>query len=134
MQSGFVKAIDCGKKRDGVHVVFTFFNFCNEFGCGCPAVTNIENSIDSLKSLSNDDLDSFLLVCSSSILDISGGRDLSNEKESNELSTEHEVSKFQKENNVDADNSGCDLPQPSARHRKVEEMLNKRKGKKLTTV
>ena len=115
-------------------MVFTFFNFCNELGCGYLAVTNIENSIDSLKSLSNDNLDSFSLVCSSSILDISGYKDLSNEKESNELSTEHEVSKFQKENNVDTDNSECDLPQPSARHRKVEEMLNKRKGKKLTTV
>ena len=115
-------------------MVFTFFNFCNDLGGGCPAVTNIENSIDSLKALSNDDLDSFSLIGSSSILDISDGKDLSNEKESNELSTEHEVSKCQKENNVRADNSECHLPQPSARHRKVEEMLNKRKGKKLTTV
>ena len=70
-----------------------FFNFCNDLWGSCSALTNIENSTDSSKPLSNDDLDTFSLVGS---------------KESNELSNEHEISKCQKENEVDADNS--DVP------------------------
>ena len=100
---------------------------------GCPAVTSIQNIIDSLKPLSNGDSDSFSPVVSSSILDIAGANDLSNEKESNELSNEKEISKCQVENDVDSDNSECDLPHLSARRRKVEEMLYERKDKKLTT-
>ena len=53
--------------------------------------------------------------------------------EINELSNEQEISKCQEENDVDADNSDCDVPQPRATRRKVEEMLNERKDKKLTT-
>ena len=97
-----------------------------------PAVTSIQNIIDSLKPLSNDDSDSFSPVVSSSKLDIAGANDLSNEKESNELSNEKEISKCQVENDVDSDNSECDLLRLSARRRKVEEMLYERKDKKLT--
>ena len=57
-------------------------------------------------------------------------KDLSNEKERNELSNKQEISKCQDENDVDADYSECDRTQPNARRRKVEEMLNERKGKK----
>ena len=54
-------------------------------------------------------------------------------KKCKELSNEQEISNCQEENDIDADNSECNLLQPSTRLRKVEEMLNKRKGKKLTT-
>ena len=114
-------------------MVFTFFDHCNDLWGGCPAVTSIKNSIDSSKPLSNDDSDSFSPAGSSSILNISDAKDLSNEKESDKLSNEQEFSKCHEENDVDDDNSECDLPQPSARRRKVEEMLNGKKGKKLTT-
>ena len=100
---------------------------------GCATVTNIQNSIDFSKPLSNDDLDSFSPIGSSYILDIADSKDLSNEKESNELSNEQRISKCQEENDVDAENSECDLLQPSARCRKVGEMLKERKDKKLTT-
>ena len=92
---------------------------------GCPAVASIQNSIDSLKPLSNDDSGSFSPVGSSSVLDdIAGSKDLSNEKESDELSNEQE-------NDADADNSECHLSQPSRKHRKVEEMLNARERTKI---
>ena len=54
-------------------------------------------------------------------------------KKCKELSNEQEISNCQEENDIDADNSECNLLQPNTRLRKVEEMLNKRKGKKLTT-
>ena len=53
--------------------------------------------------------------------------DLSTENKSNELLIKQEISKCQEEPDIDADNSECDLVQPSARHRKVKEMLNERK-------
>ena len=43
-----------------------------------------------------------------------------------------EISKCEEQNDADADNSKCDLPQFSAKCRKAEEMLNERKDKKLT--
>ena len=43
-----------------------------------------------------------------------------------------EISKCEEQNDADAENSKCDLPQFSAKCRKVEEMLNERKDKKLT--
>ena len=110
-------------------MVFTFFNYCNDLWSGCPAVTSIQNSIDSSKALSNDDSDSFSSIGCSSILDIADAKDLANQKKTNELSNEQKISKCQEENDVDADNSECDLPQPSIRRRKVEEMLNKRRDK-----
>ena len=96
-------------------------------------MARIQNNINSSKQSSNDNSDSISPVGSSSILDIADVKDLSNEKESNELSNKQEISKCQDENDVDADNSECDLTQPNARRRKVEEMLNERKGKKWTT-
>ena len=110
IRSGIKKAIDCGKKSGGGRVVFTFFDFCNDSWGGCPAVTSIQNCINSSKPLSNDDSDSFSPVGSSSILDIADAKDFSNEKESNELSNEQEISKCQEENDADADNSECDFP------------------------
>ena len=129
IRSGFKKAIDCNKKSGGGRVVFTFFNYCKDLCSGCSAVTSIQNSIDSSKALSNDDSDSFSSIGSSSILDIADSKDLANQKKSNELSNEQKISMCQEENDVDADNSECDLPQPSTRRRKVEEMLNKRRDK-----
>ena len=99
---------------------------------GCPPVTSIQNSIDSSKPLSNDDSDSFSPVGSSSILNIADVKDLSNQKENNKLSNKQEISKCHEEHDVDADNSEYDLPQPSARRRNFEEMLEERKDKKLT--
>ena len=133
IRSGFKKAIDCGKKSGWGSVVFTFFDFCNDLWVGCPALTTMQNSINSSKQLSNDDSDSFSPVGFSSILDIADVKDLSNEKESKELSNKQEISKCQGKNDVDADNSGCDPTQPNARWRKVEEMLNERKDKKWIT-
>ena len=104
---GFKKQLIAVKESGGGHVVFTFFDHCNDLWGGCPAVTSIQNSIDSSKLLSNDDSDSFsfLPVGSSSILSISDPKNLSNEKESNKLSNEQEISKCQEENDVDDDNS-----------------------------
>ena len=133
IQSAFKKVIDCGKKKGWRLCGFTFFDYCNDLWGVCPAVTSIENSIDSSKSLSNDYSDSFSPVGSSSVLDIEDAKDFSNKKETSEFSNEQEISKCLEENDVDADNSECDLPQPSARHKKFKEMLNKRKQKKLTT-
>ena len=70
---------------------------------------------NSSKQFSNDASDSFSPVGFSSILDIADVKDLSNEKESKELSNEQEISKCQGENDVDADNSGCDPTQSNAR-------------------
>ena len=133
IRSGFEKAIDCGKKSGWGRVVFTFFDFCNDLCVGCPALTSIQNSINTSKQLSNDNSDSFSPVGFSSILDIADVKDLWNEKEIKELSNEQEISKCQGENVVDADNSECDPTQPNARWTKVEEMLNERKDKKWTT-
>ena len=133
IRSGFKKAIDCSKKSGGVRAVFTFFNFCNDSWVGCPAVTSIKNNIDSPKLVSNGDSDLFSSVGSSCVLDITDAKDLSNEKEIHELSNEQEISKCQEEHDVDAGNSECDLPQLRATRRKVKEMLNERKDKKLTT-
>ena len=130
---GLKKQLVAVNKSGGGRVVFTFSAFCNDLWGGCPSVTGIQNSIDSSKPLLNDDSDWVSPVGPSSILDIADTKDLSNEKESNELSNEQEISNCQEENDVDADNSACDSLQPSARRRKVEEMLNERKGKKLTT-
>ena len=130
IRSGFKKAIDCGKKSGWGSVVFTFFDFCNDLWVGCPALTTMQNSINSSKQLSNDNSDSIWPVGSSSILDIADVKDLSNEKESNELSNKQEISKCQDENDADAGNSECDPTQPNARPRKVEEMLNEKKGEK----
>ena len=77
---GFKKVIDCGKKNGEGRVVFTFFDVCNDLWGGCPAATSMQNSIDSSKPLSSDDLDSFSPVGSSSILDIADAKELSNEK------------------------------------------------------
>ena len=93
----------------------------------------MQNSIDYSKPLLSDDLDSFSPVGSSSVLDTADAKELSNEKESKELSNEQEISNYQEENDIDVDNSEYNLPQPSTRLRNVEEMLNKRKDKKLTT-
>ena len=124
MRYGFKKAIDCGKKNGGGHDVCTILIF------SIPALTSIQNSINSSKQLSNDNSDSIWPVGSSSILDIADVKDLSNEKESNELSNKQEISKCQDENDADAGNSECDPTQPNARPRKVEEMLNEKKGEK----
>ena len=92
IRSRFKKAIDCGKKSGGGRAVFTFFDFCNVLWGDCPAVTSIQNSIDSSKPLLNDDSDSFSPFGSSYILDIADAKSLSNEKESNELSIKQEIS------------------------------------------
>ena len=120
------------KKRGGSCVVFTFFDYCNDLWGVCPGVASIENSIDSSQPFSNDYSDSFSPVGSSCVLDIVDAKDLSN-KETSEFSNKQKISKCQEKNEVDADNSECDLPQPSTRHRKVKEILNERKDKKLTT-
>ena len=120
------------KKSGWGRVVFSFFDFCNDLWGGCPAVTSIQNSINSSKPLSNDNSNSFSPVDSGSILDIVDIRYLSNEKESNELSNQQEISKCQEENDTDADKSECNLQQHSARRTKVQEMLNERKGKKFS--
>ena len=112
-------------------MVFNFFYHCNDLWGGCSDVTSIQNSIDSSKPLSNDDLDLFSPLGSSSIVDIPDANHLSNKKESNELSYEQETSKCKQENGVDAENLECNLPQPIAGRRKVKEMLNERKDKKL---
>ena len=43
-----------------------------------------------------------------------------------------EISKCEEQNDADAGNSKCDLPQFSAKCRKVEKKLNERMDKKLT--
>ena len=53
--------------------------------------------------------------------------DLSTENKSNKLLIEKEISKCQEGPDVDVDNSECDLLQPSARRRKVEEILDEKK-------
>ena len=88
----------------------------------CPTVTSIQNNIDSWKPLSNDDSDPFSPVRYSTILVIADAKDFSNEKDSKELSNEQEIYKFQEENNVDADNSECDLLKPGARLKRALEV------------
>ena len=85
--SGFKKAIEI-KKSGGDIVVLTFFDFSNDLWGSYPAVTSIQNSIDSSRPLWIDDSDSFSPVDSSSIIDIADAKDLSNENKSNELSNE----------------------------------------------
>ena len=47
IRADFRKAIDKGKRGGGGRVVFTFFNMRKQLWGGSPAVTAIENSIDS---------------------------------------------------------------------------------------
>ena len=70
----------------------------------CGVIAQLLQVYDSSKPLSNDVSDSFSPVVSSSILDITDAKDVSNEKESNKLLNEQEISKCQEENDVDADN------------------------------
>ena len=129
----FKKQLISVEKSGWGRVVNSFFDFCNDFWGGYPAVTSIQNSINSSKPLPNDNSNSFSPVGSGSILDIVDAKYLSNEKESNELSNQQEISKCQEENDTDTDNSECDLQQHSGRRTKVQEMLNERKDKKITT-
>ena len=129
----FKKQLISVEKSGWGRVVNSFFDFRNDFWGGYPAVTSIQNSINSSKPLPNDNSNSFSPVGTGSILDIVDAKYLSNEKESNELSNQQEISKCQEENDTDTDNSECDLQQHSGRRTKVQEMLNERKDKKITT-
>ena len=114
-------------------MISTFLNYCNNSWGDYPAFTSIQNRTDSSKPLSKDYSDSFSPICSSSIIDIAYTKDLSTEKGSKELLIKQEISKCQEENDVDTNKSECDLLQPSARCRKIEEILNKRKDERLRT-
>ena len=47
IRTGYRKAYDNGRKSGGGRIVFTFYELCQSFWGGSPAVTSIPNAIDS---------------------------------------------------------------------------------------
>ena len=119
IQSGFKKAIDCLKKVVAV-VWLLLFSIIVTI---CGVVTQLLQVCKIKLTLQSHYQKTTRIRFHPLVLAL----DLSTENQSNELLMEQEISKCQEGPDVDVDNSECDLLQPSARRRKVEEILDEKK-------